>query len=250
MSHPLLVESPQTAMALNSMLRDYGGGLLNTLPDPRPGRHRTPSNAPIAFVLLEELESGGSAQALLLRKSDRPVQIITIRGNGVTGGDFNLHYGSPIDVDGDEVSDAITYDATASEAKTALEACESIDPGSVLVHLGETTYLNANGVSTTVILGRWFIEFLKLPDPELLLPFFISGETALTGSPSDVKSETHFLVPTDKQVTIYSAVPTGTPSAMRPGAIGLAEFYHGIGHCVDAIEARHFTVTDPEEVGS
>jgi len=245
MPHPVHVNSERDGALLNRMMRDYdqGHGIPPTeLPT---GERRHESRSTICFVLLDELESGGEAQALVLRKSTRKVQIVTLKGT-ISGGSFQLHYHTPIVSGGPDASGEISYNATANEMKAALEQMESIGQGGVRVTLGKVAYLDSAGDEVEVVTGRWFIEFLNLASPQLLQPF----ETAsiqLTGSPNAITAETHFLSVTKQRETVLSVTPVGNPTPQHVGAIGTAQWIHGIGWAVDSIECRDFEldITDP-----
>lgn len=240
MPHALQVDTPQTAVLLDNLLREHRVGNVVNRTDPRqPGRvPRT--QGPIAFVLLEDLESGQEVPVATLRKTDRPLQLLTLRGN-VSGGSFQLHYGAIADntPDPELSSTAIAWNATANTVKAALESIAAIGPGGVDVTLGRIDYVTAAGVETTANVGRWCIEFLQLDAPETLVPFETSEEgILLSGTPNEIEIESHFLKGDGGRATVSTISPFC--STLHVGNIGTAHYHSGFGYQVTTCECRRF----------
>ena len=236
---------------LSRLLRDYDRGSLTRLPPPSRGTRRDTSRPALVVALLENLEGGNTARALVLKKTARPLQMVSLRGN-VSGGQFKLAYKT---VNGSDPFDPahsapIAYDATPGEFATALERIDVINPGDVSVTLGNHVIQNADGTETELITGRWLVEFLALDAPELLVPFEESGvgdNAQLNGTPNEIITNTHNLVATAKLETVNASLPIDAPTPLMAGALAVAVWVHSIGYTIVAVECRDFSSIDPSD---
>ena len=225
---------------LDALLIEWRSGRLS-IENPRPGRREPSGPSPhILCCLAEPLESGGTARAVLLRRSARPVQLVTISGI-VTAGKFKLHWGpfGPSGPDPQKTSGAIAYNASARQFQKALEQIDEVQPDDVAVTLGHIGLDDG----TTANLGRWAVEFTGITNPPLLQPFF-DQEASLDGGLNNVTAETHFLVGTDSLETVAGVIPVGDPTPLVRGAFAAAIPFPRTGYGVVAIECRDFSTAD------
>ena len=185
-------------------------GRLN-LQQPKQQRRRHQQTRPAKIVaLLEDLESGDTARALVLKKTDRPLQIVSIRGDTANTSAFKVAYkqvntSDPFDP---AHSGPISVEATPAAMQTALERIDVINPGDVRVTLGN--HILDDEDKTELVTGRWLVEFLTLDNPEMLVPFE-DVEASLGVGENNLITQTHNLVATTTIETINASLPMNKP---------------------------------------
>jgi len=187
-----------------------------------PTRRRGDSGRrPIRGILLEECIDNGTAEAAVTEYSDTTeVQEVSLVGEP-TGGTFRLTFR------GEETAD-IPWDATAEELQAALEALETIGANNVEVSVG---------TSDDYFPGVWLVEFagsLAGVDVELM-----EETNNLTGV-AIVVAATQDWEDTGRTATVRCAIPVGTPTPLRPGAVVLCQAMGRAGYVIWAAEARQF----------
>ena len=196
---------------------------------------------PIVVMLLEDLHSGGRARAAVMTVVEtNETQMVTVRGE-VDGGDFVLSF------DGTTWTDAIPWDATADEVRTALEGLPQINPGDVIVTAGEATLFG-----TTYKPGRWTVQFAGQYEgvdvPLLQVDYNGRGDSvgldAVTNFAAWVVVATECLEWTGETETVRNVIPVPDPTPLVAPCICQCKHFPGIGYVVDAVEVLDFDVLD------
>lgn len=197
----------------------------NAPPDTQRRGQQSDFRPPIRVILLEDLESGGLADATVTELIEtNEVQDVKIIGFPAAG-TFRLKFQSL-------TSPPINWNATAAEMQKALEATESIGKGNVAVALGKSAKYRP---------GVWLVTFtgkFNGVDVPLLEP-----TDNLVGS-SIVVAETSVFYDTGRIEEVRGMIPVGIPTPMRAGAVALCNHYLNVGYGVHALECREFSPYD------
>lgn len=241
MSEPGQILSTSTNDRIEACVLDFERN-----PPRPPGEppSRNPYRPPIRGILLQDLPSEGTAQcAVSSRKPDAFIQKFAIIGEITNQTKFALAFGTA-------KTDFLPYSVSAADLRTALEKLSTIGKGNVSVAIGGTPAVAATGGNPAVSAmnpGVWLITFIgkfliqtgnAAPAPPPLMTF---DDTKLTGLgllqiTSTVWGDTGTIEP------VNDAIPVGTPTPMRKGAVAWAQWMPGAGFCVTACEGREFSV--------
>jgi len=189
-------------------------------------------------MLLEDVASGGTGQAAILRRDpSNTITDVAMRGR-VLGGTFTLKWTTP---DGDELETTpIAHDAEAAGVQAALEQLvelpggTTINPGDVLVRLGKMIREGA-----TYNLGRWLIEFIGQYAGQTVNVVVPDGD-GLEGVPNAISGTRTDLADTGLTVTVRSVLPVGSPTPQKAGTVCLATWIRTFGLVISSLECRDF----------
>lgn len=174
-------------------------------------------------ILLEDCPNDGTADCAVTDWEDSDeVQEVALVGTP-TGGTFALTF------DGAE-TDPIPWDATAEELQAALEALGPIGPGGVVVSIGKTAAHNP---------AVWLVQFvgpLAATDVPLLGPISTDLEGATLAT-----TATQSWADSGRVETVRNAIPTGSPTPLRAGAVVLAEHWGAPGFVILVAEPRQYS---------
>jgi hypothetical protein len=223
----------KTATRIERAVLAYERGLGKAprrTPRDRKPRHRPP----IAFILLDDLPSRGTADgAVLTFRTDTSLQEIKLIGGRPAGGTFTLKFA------GEETS-PIEWKATAAELQASLEALDGIGVGHVTVGIGWSIDEETENVNNP---GVWLVNFTGDKFADVEVPLLEVGENNLAApagqGPLVVLIEAQN-IPWDTGAVepIHSITPVGSPTPQRAGAQGLAVWMPGKGYVVANIECR------------
>ncbi len=201
-------------------------------PDREPTRgHQTRYEHDIAVLLLEDLVSGGTARAAVLRASTSVErQIVDLRGAIDETTSWRLNW-TPTD-EPTQTTPVLSASATPAEVRLAIESLAAFAPGDVRVEFGRHVRDDAE----TWNIHRWVIELtgqfsgteVPLFDPEI-----VSGSNLAFSVVEGTVVED-----TGTTMIVRSVVPVGTPTPLRRGAIAICAWLEGFGWTVHAIEIR------------
>jgi len=211
------------------ILRAEGGEFNN--PPKRTKRRIGKNSTPRVVMLLEDLESGGRAEAAVLVETvSSESQIVEICGRPQSG-TFRL------DFSGEETSD-LAYDISAADLKTALVALPGLSAGDLEVEFGP----RANVGGTAIY--RWLIHFTgqyESVDVPELIPKSVSitglGVTTLYPLEVEVRSQPD-LEDTGDRIRVLCAVPLPSNVRIYAGSIAVAIPIPSFGYCLTAVECR------------
>lgn len=202
------------------------------------------SRPPIRAILLEDLVSGGKADAAVTMLQESPeIQQVSITGTHVSGGTFKLTFKS-------QTTTPISFNASPDDVQAALEALSTIGKGNVKVTLGNQAYKNSDTPDEkprTEFPGVWLVQFIGAfidtedpPDIPLM-----TGQSSLSSDiyGTTVVDATTTWIDTGIVETLNALIPVGDPTPMRAGAVALAIWFPGVGFAVTACECREFSVT-------
>ena len=190
-------------------------------PTKRP-RGTPRSRPPIWAILLEDLESGMTADVTVLRKiTTHEIQHVKLRGEP-NGGTFKLSF----DPDGSslETTAAIEWDATADELKAALVALDAFSDDDLEV--GDLP-------------GLWLVEFIG-KYAGIDVPLMTVADDSVNGFAQLVVIAGSQWEDTGEVEIVEVVLPLGSPTPLVAGAMVAADFYSGAGYCVKAAECRNF----------
>ena len=202
-------------------------------PTPRaPKNRRGRERPPIRAILLEDLPSGGTADAAVtVRVSSPAIQKVSLLGYWALSMTFQLQFKGKATKD-------IPWKSTAAALQTILEAVETIGKGNVSVALGDIP-ATADG-SGEKFPGVWLVSFIgsflardpaKIPLLQTVTPH--NDSTA-------VVEELEQYADTGSVEQVTANTPVGNPTPMRAGAVVTAIQFPGEGYCVQTCEARNF----------
>lgn len=202
------------------LMADYRSGKLGGKP---PGRKNfQPAGRPnIRVILLDDLEFGASVSAAVTEpEQTNEVQRIEFLGT-VSGGTFALTFD-------EQTTEAIDYDATATEVRSALEALSNINSGDVEVEAYE---------------GLYIVQFTGQYAGQDV-PLISISSNSLLGVYNTIITANTIWEDSGRTETVHGILPVGNPTPLRSGAAALAHWYHGLGYAVHAAECRDL-VWDP-----
>ena len=206
---------------------------------------------PLRGILLQDLNLGGTALCeVTVRDPARLVQKFSIVGEitaaGPPAGTFTLGVSGASPA---QVTPALGAYSTAAQVQAALQALPAIGPKNVNVTLGliPSQAATANQPATpTYFPGVWLIEFVG----KFLQPQDPPAAPTLTIVPS-LTGLTYVQLVSDGWAdantteTVMDAIPIGTPTPMRAGAVVSAIWFPGAGYGVIAAEGREFSAIPP-----
>ncbi len=215
---------------LHATMRGYRTGSRN-LPPTKPGKQPPPARPPIVAILLEDLVSGGTADAAVLYLEEtNETQMVTLEGE-ITGGFFQLRFRSKENA-AEEITGEIPFHASPNEVRKALEALPSINPGDVEVSLGED-------------IGRWLVTFTgQYADQDIPLMRATNALTSNLGAV--IVAATTFWEDTGRNERVRNLIPVGLPTPLVAGAMVVALWFPRIGYGVISAECRDFQVDIPD----
>ncbi len=215
---------------LHATMRSFRTGSRN-LPPTKPGKQPPPDRPPIVAILLEDLVSGGTADAAVLYLEEtNETQMVTLEGE-ITGGFFQLRFRTKENA-AEETTGQIPFNASPDEVRKALEALPSINPGDVEVSLGED-------------IGRWLVTFTgQYADQDLPLMRATNGLTSSLGAV--IVAATTFWEDTGRNEQVRNLIPVGVPTPLIAGAMVVALWFPRIGYGVISAECRDFQIEVPD----
>ena len=215
---------------LHATMRGFRTGSRN-LPPTKPAKQPPPDRPPIVAILLEDLVSGGTAEAAVLYLEEtNETQMITLEGE-IIGGFFQLRF-RPKENAAEERTGEIPFNASANEVRVALEGLPSVNPGDVEVALGEN-------------IGRWLVTFTgQYADQDLPLMRATNGLTSNLGAV--IVAATTFWEDTGRTEQVRSIIPVGVPTPLIAGAMVVALWFPRIGYGVISAECRDFELEPPD----
>jgi hypothetical protein len=195
-----------------------------------PPRRGDPMRPPIRAILLEDLETDGSADCAVTERVESPeIQEVSIVGYA-SGGTFKLAFKG-------QTTSALAFNATAADMQAALENLSTIGQGNVSVTLGK---IAATDSSPAEFPGVWLVEFQgTLADVDVPL---LVATNSVQGIAVVVTATTHW-ADTGLVETINDVVPVESPTPMRAGAVVVGLWFPGVGYGCIACECREFSVT-------
>lgn len=186
-------------------------------------RRRQPpgSRPPIRAILLDDCPSETVVDAVITEAVETPeIQQITLEGEP-SGGTFTLTFSGATTTD-------LDWNCTAEAMQAALEKLETVGSGAVRVTIGKTVDHNP---------GVWLVEFSgRLADVDVPL---IETTNNVDGTTMFVAATTVWM-DTGRLAQVRSAIPLGTPTPLRAGAVVLCQWFNVAGYCVISAEARPF----------
>lgn len=192
------------------------------MPPRTPPPPRQPAGRPpIRAVLLEDLNSNGTAEVAVLDwVPDNDVQAAKLIGS-VDGGTFKITYNGTVAVPVTEETTDIAFDANGPDVLAALVALPS---------------LTVRTVKVDGFPGLWFIQFLGQPIGSVAS--LTLDDTNLTGGNFGAAIIGEHWEDSGRPETVFATIPVGPPTPMRAGAIVVAIWITGARYCVIAVEPR------------
>lgn len=234
-----LLVSPADWGKIQRMSRDWDNQPLQNRPLPKVPEPQSAFQFPVVVALLEDAYAGFPVWAELLRaESATETQLVSLVGYAAPGAlqsQFKLGFTAPGDNQTTEWTATLQGDATADTVQAALEALPSIDPGDVIVMLGQMSYFG--GTQQTF---RWIVRFQGkfLGQTIPLLQTEEIGDDIYSDSMvvEEVQVET-----TGQAIQVRTVIPVGVPTPLRRGCICACLWMPGWGWVIVAAECRDLT---------
>ena len=209
-------------------------------PSGRKASRQQPVMQPIRAILLEDLVTDGQADcSVSIYQPDQFIQKLAFLGDVQNTSKFALSF-APLNGTAAK-TDFLPYNITAAALQTALENLSTIGKGNVLVSLGQDPDDSAK------FPGVWLVTFQGKfakqtgPNPPTAPPL-MTVDTSRLSILGLMRVDATVWGDTGTTETMIDAIPVGTPTPMRAGAVAWGQWLSGVGYCCTACEGREFSV--------